>query len=80
MASTPFLSLGLINFECIFEQTNVMRACYEAQTHYRDVLEKQKITRLILTHLSGSPTDIHLDDGCKWVEEPDYKRLVALFS
>ena len=44
-----FPSLGLINFECILEQRNIMRACYEAQTHYRDVLEKQKNTRLILT-------------------------------
>ena len=46
MASTYFLSLGLINFECIFEQTNVMRACYEAQTHYRDVLQKIDVSGL----------------------------------
>ena len=32
MASTPFLSLGLINLECILEQTNITRACYEVQT------------------------------------------------
>ena len=80
MASTPFISLGLINFECILEQTNIMRACYDAQTHCRDVLEKQNITRLTLTHQSGLPTDIYQDDGCKWVGEPDYNTLVALFS
>ena len=80
MASTPILSYGLISFECILEQTNIMSACYEAQTRYRDVFEKQNVTRLILTHCSGSPTGIYLDDGCKWVGEPDYNTLVALFS